>query len=62
MQFFEFLADYSKEFIKAGIMIVCNDPLKFGHKWQNSIKSTARKIIAIKETFLVPILIIGIDP
>jgi hypothetical protein len=60
--FFEFLADYSKEFIKAGIMIVCDDPLKFGHTWHNSIKSTARKIIAIKETFLVPILVIAIDP
>lgn len=60
--FFEFLADYSKEFIKAGIMIVCNDPLKFGHAWHNSIKSTRNKIEAIKESFLVPILVIGIDP
>ena len=60
--FFEFLADYSKELIKAGIMIVCYDPLKFGPTWHNSIKSTARKMIAIKESFLVPILVIGIDP
>ena len=60
--FFEFLADYSKEFIKAGIMIVCNDPLKFGHTWHNSLKSTKNKIEAIKESFLVPILVIGIDP
>ncbi len=59
---FEFLADYSKEFIKAGIIIVCGDPIKFGHIWQNSIKSTAKKIIAIKENLLVPILIIGIEP
>ncbi len=60
--FFEFLADYSKQFIKAGIMIVCGDPLKFGHNWHNSLKSTKNKIEAIKESFLVPILIIGIDP
>ncbi len=60
--FFEFLADYSKEFIKAGIMIVCGDPEKFGQKWQNSLKSTKNKIEAIKESFLVPILVIGIDP
>lgn len=60
--FFEFLADYSKGFIKAGIMIVCNDPLKFGHTWHNSLKSTKNKIEAIKESFLTPILVIGIDP
>ncbi len=60
--FFEFLADYSKEFIKAGIMIVCNNPLKFGNTWHNSLKSTKKKIEAIKESFLVPILVIGVDP
>ena len=60
--FFEFLADYSKEFIKAGIMIVCDDPLKFGYSWQNSLKSTKGKIKAIKESFLVPILVIGVNP
>lgn len=60
--FFEYLADYSKEFIKAGIMIVCSDPLKFGHIWHNSLKSTKNKIEKIKESFLVPILVIGVDP
>lgn len=60
--FFEFLSDYAKGFIRAGIMIVCNDPLKFGHTWHNSLKSTKNKIEAIKESFLVPILVIGIDP
>jgi len=49
--FFEYLADYSKEFIKAGIMIVCADPLKFGHKWQNSIKSTKIKLKRLKNLF-----------
>jgi len=60
--FFEYLLEYSKDFIKAGIMIVCNDPLKFGKKWQNSLESTRRKIESIKETFLVPVLVIGVDP
>ena len=60
--FFEFLADYSKDNIKAAIMIVCNDPLKFRHTWHNSMKSTKNKIENIKETFLVPLLVIGIDP
>lgn len=60
--FFEFMADYSKENIKAGIMIVCEDPKKFGHTWHNSLKSTKNKIEKIKETFLVPLLIVGIDP
>ena len=60
--FFEFLADYSNGNIKAAIMIVCNDPLKFGHTWHNSLKSTRNKIENIKEVFLVPLLIIGIYP
>ena len=60
--FFEFLMDYAKDFIKAGIMLVCNDPSKFGKSWQNSLKSTKNKIEKIKESFLVPIWIIGIDP
>lgn len=60
--FFEFLADYSKGNIKAGIMIVCDDPVKFGDKWHNSLKSTKSKIEGIKETFLVPILVLGVDP
>ena len=60
--FFEYLADYSKGFVKAEIMIVCGDPSKFGHTWHNSIKSTQKKIGAIKESFLVPVLVIGIEP
>ena len=60
--FFEYLADYSKSNIKAAIMVVCNEPKKFGHTWHNSLKSTKNKLEAIKETFLVPILVIGIDP
>jgi len=60
--FFEYLSEYSKEFIKAGIMIVCGDPSKFGHKWHNSIKSTKNKIEKIKETFLVPVWVIGVNP
>lgn len=60
--FFEYLADYSKGNIKAAIMVVCNNPTKFGHTWHNSIKSTKNKIESIKETFLVPVLVIGIDP
>jgi len=60
--FFEFLMDYAKGFIKAGIMLVCNDPSKFGNLWQNSLKSTKNKIEKIKESFLVPIWVIGINP
>ena len=60
--FFEFMADYSKGHIPLGIMIVTGNPDKFGHKWHNSLESTKRKILAIKETFLVPMLIIAVDP
>ena len=60
--FFEFMADYSKEYIPLGIMIVTGDPNKFGHTWHNSLESTKRKILAIKEAFLVPILVIAVDP
>lgn len=60
--FFEFMADYSKGFIPLGVMIVTENPNKFGHNWHNSLKSTVRKIDAIKETFLVPLWIIGINP
>jgi len=60
--FFEFMADYSKEYIPLGIMVVTGDPTKFGHTWHNSLESTTRKISAIKESFLVPILVIAVDP
>ena len=60
--FFEFMADYSNERIPLGIMIVTGDPKKFGHSWHNSLESTKKKIEAIKETFLVPIYVIAVDP
>lgn len=60
--FFEFMADYSKQFIPLGVMIVAGDAKKFGHKWHNSLDSTKRKIEAIEETFLVPLWIIGVEP
>ena len=60
--FFEFMADYSKGYIPLGIMIVTGDPKKFGHTWHNSLDSTKRKNLAIKETFLVPVLVIAVDP
>jgi len=60
--FFEFMADYSKGHIPLGVMIATGDPEKFGHKWHNSLESTKRKILAIKEAFLVPMLIIAVDP
>jgi len=43
-------------------MVVCEDPIKFGHIWHNSIKSTSNKIEKIKETFLVQLLVLGIVP
>ena len=60
--FFEFMADYSKRHIPLGVMIVTGDPNKFGHTWHNSLKSTSLKITAIEETFLVPVLVIAVDP
>ena len=41
--FFEFMADYSKELIPLGVMIVTGDPNKFGHTWHNSLESTKGK-------------------
>jgi hypothetical protein len=60
--FFKFLADYSKSFIPAAIMIVAGNSMEFGHNWHCSIDSTKRKIEAIKEVFLVPLLVIAINP
>jgi len=60
--FFEFMADYSKQHIPLGIMVVTGNPEEFGHKWHNSLESTRRKILAIEETFLVPVFVIAVDP
>ena len=60
--FFEFLADYSHANIHAGIMIVTGNPRLFGHDWHCSIESTKRKIESIREFFLVPLLIIAVNP
>ena len=60
--FFEFLVDYSKEQIPAAIMVVTGDPELFGHNWHCSLSSTSRKIDAIREVFLVPLLVIAVDP
>lgn len=60
--FFEFMADFSKQFIPAAVMIVTGDPNKFGHNWHCSIESTRRKIESVKDVFFVPVLVIGVDP
>lgn len=60
--FFEFLIDYSNSEINAAIMIVTGNPKDFGHTWHNSLQSTKRKLESIKKSFLVPILVIGIEP
>ena len=60
--FFKFLADFSKSKIPAAIMVVTNDPLKFGHSWHNSLTSTKHKLEGVKENYLVPILVLAIDP
>ncbi len=60
--FFKFLADFSNQKIPAAIMIVTNDPKKFGHTWHNSLDKTKKKIESISNVYLVPILVIGIDP
>ena len=60
--FFEFMADYSGMHIPAAIMIVTGTPTLFGHTWHCSIASTERKIKAIQSAYLVPTLLIGVDP
>ena len=60
--FFEFLADYSAQHIPAAIMVVTNSPKLFGHSWHCSLASTTRKIQAISGVYLVPTLVLGIDP
>lgn len=60
--FFKFLIDYSNEHIPAGVMIVTETPESFGHTWHNSRENTSRKIETMKNSLLVPILVIGIEP
>ena len=60
--FFKFLADYSKGYIPAAVMVVTGNPRNFGHTWHCSMESTRRKIEAVSEVFLVPLLVIAIDP
>ena len=60
--FFEFMADYSKRKIPMAVMIVAGNPSNFGHTWHNSLHSTKKKIEAIKETFLIPLWVIAVDP
>lgn len=60
--FFEFLADYSKQEIPFGIMIVTGTPKLFGHNWHCSLDSTSRKIDAIRDVFLVPLLVLAVNP
>jgi hypothetical protein len=60
--FFEFLADFSKGEIPCGVMVVTGDPHLFGHDWHCSLDSTSRKIDAIREVFLVPLLVLAVNP
>jgi hypothetical protein len=60
--FFEFLADYSNGHISAAVMIVTGTPRLFGHSWHCSLRSTQRKIESIKGVYLVPTLVIAVDP
>ncbi len=60
--FFKFLTDYTNEAIPLGVMIVAAEPKKFGHIWHNSLDSTKKKILAIGSTYLVPVLVIAVNP
>lgn len=60
--FFELLADFSKGEIPCAVMVVTGDPHLFGHDWHCSLDSTTRKIDAIREVFLVPLLVLAVDP
>ena len=60
--FFKFLADYSQLKIPAAVMVVTSNPNEFGHNWHCSIESTKRKIEAIQQVFLVPLLVLAINP
>lgn len=60
--FFEFLADYSNGHIEAAVMIVTGNPKAFGHSWHCSLRSTQRKIESIRSVYLVPTLVVAVDP
>lgn len=60
--FFEFLADYSNGHIAVAVMIVTGNPKAFGHSWHCSLRSTQRKIESVKGVYLVPTLVIAVDP
>ncbi len=60
--FFKYLADYSQQRIPAAFMIVTDDPHSYGHNWHCSLESTRRKIEAIASVYLVPTLVISVDP
>lgn len=60
--FFEFMADHAQQHIPAAVMIVTHTPSLYGHDWHCSIASTERKILAIQNIYLVPTLVIGVDP
>jgi hypothetical protein len=60
--FFEFLADYSKEHIPAGVVIVTGTPSLFGHDWHCSLESTTRKITVVREVYLAPTLVVAVNP
>ncbi len=60
--FFEFMADFDKEEIPGAVMVVTGNPNRYGHSWHCSLDSTARKINAVRELFLVPVLVLGVDP
>jgi hypothetical protein len=60
--FFEFLADYSSGHIDAAVMIVTGNPKLYGHNWHCSLRSTQRKIESVKGVYLVPTLVVAVDP
>ena len=60
--FFEFLADYSNGHIAVAVMIVTGNPKALGHNWHCSLRSTQRKIESVKGVYLVPTLVIAVDP
>jgi hypothetical protein len=60
--FFEFLADYASGHISAAVMIVTGTPKLYGHTWHCSLRSTQRKIESVKSVYLVPTLVIAVDP
>ena len=60
--FFKFLSDYAKRKIPCGVIVVTSNPREFGHTWHNNIASTKKKLEAISEYYLVPILVVPIRP